>query len=158
MDYIQILFSRGCDAGVVAHCKKVAEVAGQFHGVSVDEELVFAGGMLHDVGRCVTHSIQHAGCSAEICRRLGCCDELVEIVRCHTGAGLLADEAGLLNLEPVDAVPLSLEAKIVAHADNLVKGSREICLEERMMLAADLPRRAKKSIARLAFEMELLRE
>lgn len=158
MDYIQTLFSRGCDDGVVAHCKKVAEVAARYHGASVDDKLVYAGGIMHDVGRSITHSIRHAGEGAQICTEMGLSAQLTHIVRSHTGAGLSAEEASLLGLDPVDAIPQTLEAKIVAHADNLVKGSREISMCERMMLIADLPARSKKSIARLAFEVELLRE
>ncbi|HJJ48865.1 MAG TPA: HD domain-containing protein [Methanocorpusculum sp.] len=158
MDYIQTLFSRGCDAGVVSHCKKVAEAAARYHGASVDDDLVYAGAVMHDIGRSVTHSIRHAAEGALICTKMGLSDDLVHIVRSHTGAGLSAEEASLLGLLPEDAVPETLEAKIVAHADNLVKGSREITMCERMMLIADLPARSKKNIARLAFEVELLRE
>ena len=158
MDYIRILFSRGCDDGVVKHCKKVAKAASRYHGASVDDSLVYAGAIMHDVGRCVTHSIHHAAEGARICEEMEMPAGLTHIVRSHTGAGLSAEEASLLGLEPEDAVPRTLEAKIVAHADNLVKGSRKITMCERMMLIADLPARSKKAIARLAFEVELLRE
>ena len=52
----------------------------------------------------------------------------------------------------------TLEEKIVAHADNLAKGSREITIEERMMLIAGQSKRSKKNVWRLSMEMELLRD
>ena len=53
-------------------------------------------------------------------------------------------------------MPQTLEEKIVAHADNLVKGSKVISIEERMMRIPDLSTRSKKRIWRLAMEVELL--
>ena len=154
----QILFSAGCDAGVVSHCKKTAELASRYRGVSVDSVLVEDGAMLHDLGRSVTHSIRHAGEGAELSRKLGLRDEITEIIRCHTGAGLSEDDCVLLGLPPANCVPKTLEEKIVAHADNLAKGSREITIEERMMLIAGQSKRSKKNVWRLSMEMELLRD
>ncbi|MDV0442247.1 HDIG domain-containing metalloprotein [Methanorbis furvi] len=156
--YENILFSAGCDAGVVKHCRVVAETAMQFSGDSVDDSLVCAGSMLHDIGRSKTHDISHAQEGAEICRRLGESDALRKIVLKHTGAGLTADECTILGLEPIDCMPQTLEEKIVAHADNLVKSSKVITIEERMMRIADLSTRSKRRIWRLAMEVELLSE
>ena len=86
------------------------------------------------------------------------CDDVTEIIRCHTGAGLSEDDCVLLNLPPSNCVPKTLEEKIVAHADNLAKGSREITIEERMMLIAGQSKRSKKNVWRLSMEMELLRD
>ncbi|HJJ80055.1 MAG TPA: hypothetical protein O0X74_04730 [Methanocorpusculum sp.] len=36
----KILFSAGCDAGVVAHCEKTADIASRYVGDSVDSNLV----------------------------------------------------------------------------------------------------------------------
>ncbi len=153
-----ILFSAGCDAGVVSHCAKTADIAARYHGASVDSELVEKGAMLHDLGRSKTHSIRHAGVGAELSRELMLGDDVTEIIRCHTGAGLSEDDCVLLNLPPANCVPKTLEEKIVAHADNLAKGSREIVIEERMMLIAGQSKRSKKNVWRLAMEMELLRD
>ncbi len=155
-DYEKLLFSAGCDAGVVEHCRVVAKTAKRFSGDSVDESLVCAASMLHDIGRSVTHDISHAQTGAEICRKLSAPDALTQIVLRHTGAGLTADECTILGLEPTDCVPRTLEEKIVTHADNLVKGSKVITIEERMMRIADLSRRSKRRIWRLAMEVELL--
>ena len=152
----QILFSAGCDAGVVRHCEVVALVASRYSGDSVDDDLVRAGSMMHDIGRSVTHDISHAQTGARICSEHGEPEELTQIVLRHTGAGLDADECTLLGLQPIDCVPQTLEEKIVAHADNLVKGSKVISIEERMMRIPDLSTRSKKRIWRLAMEVELL--
>lgn len=154
--YSSILFSAGCDSGVVRHCEVVASVAARFSGDSVDNALVCAGSMMHDIGRSVTHDISHAQEGARICRARGEREALTQIVLRHTGAGLDADECTLLGLLPRDCVPQTLEEKIVAHADNLVKGSKVISIEERMMRIADLSARTKKKIWRLAMEVELL--
>ncbi len=156
--FSQILFSAGCDAGVVSHCVKTAEIALRFRGASVDSALVEEGAMLHDLGRSVTHSIRHAGEGAKLSCDLGLSGAVTEIIRCHTGAGLSEDDCVLLGLPPADCVPRTLEEKIVAHADNLAKGSREITIEERMMLIAGQSKRSKKNVWRLAMEMELLRD
>ncbi|MDO9523637.1 MAG: HDIG domain-containing protein [Methanocorpusculum sp.] len=157
-EYSLTLFSAGCDAGVVSHCAKVAEVAARYTGESVDPDLVYAGAMLHDIGRSKTHSIEHAGKGAKICRRLDLSEEIVNIVGRHTGAGLTEDESVLLGLPPISAMPETLEEKIVAHADNLVKSSREVTIYHRMMQIADLPARSKRNIWRLSIEVELLAE
>ncbi len=154
--YSDILFSAGCDAGVVKHCCVVADTARKYGGASVDTELVEAGAMMHDIGRSVTHSIHHAQVGAALCRERGESEALTRIVEVHTGAGLTADECTLLGLMPIDCMPETLEEMIVAHADNLVKGSKVITIEERMMRIADLSTRTKRRIWRLAMDVELL--
>ena len=157
-EYFNTLFSAGCDAAVVSHCEKVAEVAARYVGESVDSDLVHAGAMLHDIGRSKTHSIKHAGKGAKICRRLDLSEDIIKIVGRHTGAGLTEDESVLLGLSPVSVILETLEEKIVAHADNLVSGSREVTIYQRMMQIADLPARSKRKIWRLSMEVELLAE
>ncbi|MDO5846422.1 MAG: phosphohydrolase, partial [Methanocorpusculum sp.] len=78
--------------------------------------------------------------------------------RCHTGAGLSEDDCVLLGLPPADCVPKTLEEKIVAHADNLAKGSRRVTMDERMMLIEDQSRRSKRNVWRMGMEIELLRK
>lgn len=155
---ISLLFSSGCDAKVVKHCEVVAELAQNFSGESVDSELIERGAALHDLGRCKTHAIDHARVGAELCRAMSEDESLCRIIERHTGAGLSFDECTLLGLEPVDCIPKTLEEKIVAHADNLVKSSKVISLEERMIAAAELSGRAKRRIWRLGVEVELLRK
>ena len=105
----------------------------------------------------MTHEIRHAEVGGVLCRSLGLDEAIVTIVERHIGAGLTADECSLLGLLPRDCMPQTLEEKIVAHADNLVKGTRAITMEERLEHAIALPRRQRKRICRLGLEMELFR-
>jgi len=158
MDEENLLFLSGCDAGVISHCKKTAEIAARYGGNSVDSSLVHTGAMLHDLGRSRTHSIHHARVGAELSESLGLSPEIISIIRTHTGAGLSDEDCVLLGLPPQDCIPRTLEEKIVAHADNLAKGSRIIRKEERMMLIAGQSHRSKRNVWRLALEVDLLRK
>jgi len=152
-----LLFSAGCDADVISHCRKTAEIADCYRGVGIDEKLVHSGAYLHDLGRSQTHSIHHAGVGAELAKTYGLSNEIQKIIQNHTGAGLSEDDSVLLNLPPCDCVPKTFEEKIVAHADNLAKGSKQIRIEQRMMLIANQSHRSKKNVWRLAMEVELFR-
>lgn len=157
-DCIALLRRAGCSDGVIAHCRAVRDLALAYASDPlVDRGLVEAGALLHDIGRGVTHDLRHAGAGGEICRAFGLDEAVVAVVERHIGAGLTADECSVLGLLPRDCVPRTLEEKIVAHADNLVKGTRVITLEERLQHAIALPRRQRERICRLGQEMELFR-
>ena len=47
----------------------------------------------------------------------------------HIGAGIPREEAQLMGLPFKDYLPVTLEEKIVAHADNLIHGTKEVSLE-----------------------------
>jgi len=125
---LQILIEAGCKRRVIVHCCTVRAVAEQMieHIEGADRDLVIAGAMLHDVGRSVDHSIMHAYYGAQIVLKLGLPQELAEIVRKHTGAGLDALDVKEMNLPDGDYMPRTLEEKIVAHADNLVSDNRVV--------------------------------
>ncbi len=157
-DCIGLLRRAGCSEGVIAHCRAVRDLALTYASDPLaDRDLVEAGALLHDIGRGVTHDLCHAEAGGAICRSFGLDEAIVAIVERHIGAGLTADECALLNLVPRDCVPRTLEEKIVAHADNLVKGTRVITLEERLEHAIALQRRQRERIRRLALEVELFR-
>ncbi|MBN1166919.1 MAG: HDIG domain-containing protein [Methanospirillaceae archaeon] len=137
---ISLLRDAGCDTGVILHCEKVAEVAREITdrilvcGRAVpDRELIAAGALLHDIGRCKTHSIQHGAAGAQYCRNLGLDEAVCRIIERHIGGGLTASECKRNGLSPVDRIPVTLEEQIVAHADNLVKGTTIITIEERII-------------------------
>ena len=85
--------------------------------------------MLHDIGRCRTNGIDHAIIGAGMLKELGFSDEVTKIALRHIGAGIPKEEAKLLGLPPKDYIPLTLEEKIVAHADNLVHWNDEVELD-----------------------------
>jgi uncharacterized protein len=155
----RILQDAGCSQRVIDHCHRVRETAlGMADPVGiVDRGLVNAGALLHDIGRGTTHSIGHAQAGADYCREIGLPGEIALIVERHTGAGLQADECTLLRLLPRTCVPKTMEEKIVAAADNLVKGTREITIIGRMESALSLNRKVKRRIYRLWLETEQFR-
>lgn len=100
-----------------------------FRGHEVDMRLVEAGALLHDIGRSRTHGVDHAVVGAEIAREMGMPDKLVNIIEVHIGAGIPADEAVELALPEKHYFAETLEEKIVAYADKLIMGRREVPFE-----------------------------
>lgn len=131
-DCIRLLRGVGCDEGVIKHCIAVAELALEIvcrHYDSVDENLVFKGALLHDIGRTRSHGVDHGFVGGEIARDLGLDEKVVRIIQRHVGAGITAEEAKEVGLPPVDFMPETTEEKIVAHADNLIDGWRRTSIE-----------------------------
>ena len=125
---IEILKDLNCPSHLIDHsvavCKKAVKLSSNFE--LIDIELVKTGAMLHDIGRCKTNGIDHAIVGAEILKDLGFSDDISNIALRHIGAGIPKEEAKLLGLPPKDYIPLSLEEKIVAHADNLIHWDKEV--------------------------------
>jgi len=136
---IGILEKAGCSKKVIGHLRLAGRIAvaiarkmiarcaadtraeeeRAFCKVHIDLDLVRAGALLHDIGRGRTHGIRHAVAGAELARELGLPEELALIIERHIGAGIESEEAKRLGLPPKDYLPLTVEEKIVAHADNL---------------------------------------
>ncbi len=149
---------------MIEHCKEVASLAVEIAekanaaGRDVDLELVESGALLHDSGRCRTHGIAHAVEGFKLATSKGIEPEIAEIIKRHIGAGISKEEAKELGLPEDDYFPRSLEEKIVSHADNLVKGTNRITIQERLEfmhkknISEDIIQRVKK----LAEEVEEL--
>ncbi|MFQ5979439.1 MAG: HD domain-containing protein [Candidatus Heimdallarchaeota archaeon] len=107
------------------HCLQVSlkakEVSEQLQrrGHLVDVDLCLIGGLLHDVGRGLTHSLRHAIQGAELIRHQAWPETLALIVERHIGGGIPREEALELGLPPRDYLPTSLEEKVVCYADKL---------------------------------------
>ena len=116
---------------VIDHCKavykKAMKIAANFN--DVDEDLIRKGALLHDIGRSRTHGITHAVEGVKIAERYGYDENVLNIIERHIGAGITESEAEKLGLPKKSYVPQTLEEKIVAHADNLVSGSREVDID-----------------------------
>jgi uncharacterized protein len=125
-----------CPKNVVEHCLAVSDYAYELalaiknNGYDVDVELVRLGGLLHDIGRSKTHGIEHGVVGAEILRELGFDERLALIAERHIGAGITKEEAIELGLPPKDYLPITLEEKIVAHADNLIFGTERVDIDD----------------------------
>lgn len=94
----------------------------------VDRDIVEAGALLHDVGRLITPTIHHGIIGGQILKEHGFPQKIVRIAEVHIGAGIPKEEAILLGLPPKDYIPTTLEEKIVAHADNLINGTKKVSL------------------------------
>lgn len=137
---LQILKEEGCEEKVIRHCVTVADLALEIAqrnidmGREVDLRLVEIGGLLHDLGRAKTHDITHAVVGVELAEKHGVEKPILEIIKKHIGAGVTREEAAYFGLPDDDYFPRTWEEKIVAHADNLVKGAKIITLKKRNRL------------------------
>jgi uncharacterized protein len=158
---IRFLEESGCASNVIEHCKVVTSLAVEIAekakaaGKDVDLELVEAGALLHDAGRCRTHEIAHAVEGFRLATSKGIEPEVAEIIKRHIGAGISKEEAKELGLPEDDYFPRSLEEKIVAHADNLVKGTNRITIQERLelMRKKNVPEQVIQRVKKLAEEV-----
>lgn len=143
---LSLLRAEGCPENVVAHCEEVAALAVKIaKRCGADVDLVGAGALLHDLGRCRTHSIRHAVEGARMASDKGLPVELVLIIEKHIGAGLTKADARQLGLPEKDYLPETLEEKVVAHADNLISAHGRVTLAEAV---ADVARRVSPEAAK----------
>lgn len=130
---IELLRQTGCSEKVINHCKAVRNIAVKMAKKSgADIDLVQAGALLHDIGRSETHSIFHAVKGAKIAKKLGLPDSIINIIERHIGAGLSKEEAKKLGLPEKDYVPITLEEKIVCHADSLIADNKRQKIENQV--------------------------
>ena len=133
---LDLLLKSGCSPDVIEHSRAVAQYAKMIAlninscaekksmNENIDTDLVFIGGLLHDVGRSRTHGILHAVEGAKIASEKGVEENLVNIIERHIGAGIPVEETKALGLPEKDYIPIKIEEKIVAHADNLIFGTK----------------------------------
>ena len=160
---VQILKEEGCEEKVIQHCIVVSEEAvklakkNKATGRKVDIKLVEIGGLLHDLGRAKTHGIDHAIVGVKLAKKHGVEKQILEIIKKHIGAGITPEEAEFFELPDNDYMPRTLEEKIVAHADNMVKGTKVITLKRRMEILKEngTDKRLRQRITDLAYEVDL---
>ncbi len=164
VEAIKLFEETGCASNVIEHCEEVASLAYEIankvkeKGHEINPELAYLGALLHDFGRCYTHAISHAVEGFELAKARGIDSEVSEIIKRHIGAGISKEEARYIGLPEDDYFPRSLEEKIVAHADNLVKGTKRITIEERMALMRrnKVSKKVIKRVQKLAEEIDEL--
>lgn len=123
---------------VLLHCKAVQKLAvsmakkvNKKSGKDlVDEEFVNIAALLHDIGRfsCPPGSgkvIRHGIEGAKILKKEGL-PKCALVAERHLGAGISKQEVidQKLDLPAKDYLPVSIEEKIIANADNLIFGTR----------------------------------
>jgi tRNA (cytidine56-2'-O)-methyltransferase len=127
---ILILKENNCSKEVINHCRAVRDLAVKIaEKTNADRDLVEVGALLHDIGRSKTHGIRHAVEGVKIAKKLGLNDKVIKIIERHIGAGISKEEAKKLGLPAKDYNPVTLEEKIVCHADNLIDNSKRKSLE-----------------------------
>jgi uncharacterized protein len=128
----KILEEQGCPPLVINHCNAVKNKAVQLSINSdskTDLGIIETGALLHDIGRSRTNQIDHALVGAQILEELGFPQNVIKIVERHIGAGITSKEALELGLPEKNFIPRTIEEKIVAHADNLISGTKEVSLD-----------------------------
>ncbi|UCB61399.1 MAG: HDIG domain-containing protein [Candidatus Bathyarchaeota archaeon] len=129
---LKILANAGCSKHVIKHSKEVADSAVEIaqackkKGLDVDVALVQAGALLHDVGRAKTHNVDHNIVGAQIAKHRNLSSAVVSIIERHVGGGITQSEAKSLGWPPKSYIPETIEERIVAYADKLIDGSRQI--------------------------------
>ncbi len=151
---VNILYDCGCAQNVIDHCLAVSflsiNTAQELlkSGKNVDIELVGVASVLHDLGRARTHAIDHAVVGAKMAEELGLDARIVRIIKCHIGGGLSKVEAKESGLPDGNYIPFTIEEKIVAHCDNLMRGTKQISVDE-YILRMQSCCMSKKSIDRI---------
>lgn len=130
VEALNLLKEVGCPDNVVNHCivvsrRAVAMAAKAQQDMDVDGHLVEIGGLLHDIGRAVTHKLDHGVVGARLLRERGINDALQKICERHVCAGIPRSIAVVMGLPPRDFIPVTIEEKIVSHADNLTNHTLE---------------------------------
>ncbi|MGM0404555.1 MAG: HDIG domain-containing metalloprotein [Thermoplasmatota archaeon] len=114
---------RGMDVGLMKHTMEVLERTLEIHEkFDGNLKLLMAGALLHDIGRTVTHGVEHGVEGGKIIREQGWDEELARIVERHIGGGITREEAEEHGLPARNLLPETLEEKIVCHADNTAGG------------------------------------
>ena len=128
---IELLEKENTPENVIDHCKavckKAMKIAANFD--NVDKDIIRKGALLHDIGRSKTHGITHAIEGVKIAEKYGYPQDVLNIIERHIGAGITEEEAVKLGLPKKSYIPQTLEEKIVAHADNLISGSKEVDID-----------------------------
>jgi len=122
---------------VIAHSKKVSGIALKIadelvrNGFYVDLDLVERGALLHDMGRSITHGLEHGYFGGKILREEGESEEVARIAERHVLGGISQDEAEGMGLPARDFIPQTLEEKIVCYADKLSDRNKIYRIEKR---------------------------
>ena len=96
----------------------------QDKGINVDIPLVEVGAILHDVGRSVTHTVDHAVEGAKIAKKADLPESIISIIKRHVGGGITQNETLKLGWKNDIYIPLPNEEKIVSYADKLIEKSK----------------------------------
>ncbi len=137
---LEILIQAGCSKRVIDHSKAVSQLSVklakvfQVRGINIDLQLVEIGGLLHDIGRSKTHTVDHGSVGGKAARLLGLPQSIIRIIERHVGGGIPKEEARQLGWPSKDYLPETWEEKIVCYADKRVEGLRVVSIQRAMRL------------------------
>ncbi|MCG8634131.1 MAG: HDIG domain-containing protein [Desulfobacterales bacterium] len=120
---IDLLRDAGLNEEDLNHSIKVARKALEIAwrtGEELDMLLVGQGALFHDLGKAVTHEMEHGKIGAELGRKLGLPKAVTDIMEKHIRGGLTEAEAIELGLPVKDYTLARLEERIIIYADRLV--------------------------------------
>jgi uncharacterized protein len=150
---LQLLIENGCSGKVVNHCLAVSKLSVETaetlkkNGYTVDIGLVEIGGLLHDIGRSKTHSVNHAIEGAKIAEAAGLPNPIISIIKRHVGGGITANEAKAFGWPTEDTyIPVTLEEKTVSYADKLIEKAKRVPVDltVEQLVRAGKPEAAKR--------------
>lgn len=121
---LELLDEAGCSKDVIEHAVTVQRLASAMaQRTEVDEDIVAASALLHDVGRGITHDTYHVPEGVAFLEEQGVDERVVDCVARHMGAGIEDETAEELGWPSGVWTPQRMEEKIVCHADNLTGGT-----------------------------------
>ena len=132
---IQLLLDYSVSPNVISHSILTAQTSLnatkilKSHEYLVNCDLILAGAILHDIGRCRSHRLDHGIIGAQILREEGL-EEIACIAENHIFGGIAKDEAIELGLPSQDYLPKTLEEKIITYADNISKKLPLLSIDE----------------------------
>ena len=133
---LEILNGAGCSQEIIKHILAVTELALRIASrfPKADRSLIEAGALLHDLGRAQTHGIRHGVVGGKLARQLGLPTDIVNIIERHLGAGITKLDAVKNGLPAKDFIPITLEERIVAHADNLIDFDKRCTIQQALAI------------------------
>ena len=130
-DCVDLLDEAGCSADVQEHVAAGMDLAmAMARRTNVDDDVVAAGSLLHDVGRGFDHGPTHVPLGVDFLEERDVDESIVACVARHMGAGITDEEADELGWPAGTWSPQRMEEKIVAHADNLTSGTTYRSVED----------------------------
>ncbi len=136
VECIQLLTRYSTPPNVLSHLilttqtalKITTEIKKKHHRIDCD--FILAGALLHDIGRCKSHHLDHGILGARILRKENYPEELAKIAENHLFAGITKFEAVELGLPFQDYLPVKLEEKIIVYSDNVSKKEPLLTIDE----------------------------
>lgn len=142
---MSILTEWGLRKNIIEHSLIVRDIAvqiidkirGSNKTVEIDDKMVEAGALLHDIGRVKSHGVEHGYHGGQLLRETNIDDRIARCAMVHVLGGFTLEDieaefpSDLKDKIKAPLVPETLEEKIVCLADKHVIGTRKVSLEKR---------------------------